>query len=239
MLVNINGQEVNMLIGMDAEFFLRDAQGKYVAASHVIPGEKHAPFKLENGVCHPDGLSLEVGAPPADTPEGMIQNLFKVLQEVKEKYLDPAGVTIAYACKVSPDQVRNSRPEDLQFGCGTEFDAYSPNQMIKAVTQTNKHLRFSGFHIHLGFTEGQESNFFTYLDMGHLVKKLDRLFARLQTLPERATQYGGNGAFRVKPYGLEYRMMDCTVITDKNKLTELLACMNNLPQLFTGKLENV
>lgn len=239
MLVNINGQQVNMLIGMDAEFFLKNSKGQYVAASSVIPGEKHAPFKLENGVCHPDGLSLEVGAPPADTPEGMIQNLFKVLQEVKEKYLDPAGVTIAYTCKVTASDVVQARPEDLQFGCGTEFDANSTHTMVKQVHQTHKHLRFSGFHIHLGFTEGQETNFFTYLDMGHLVKKLDRLFGSLGTLPERSSQYGGFGAFRVKPYGLEYRMMDCTVITDKSKLQTLLQCMNRMPSVFSGKLESV
>lgn len=237
MNVLINGQQVDMLIGMDAEFFLRNKDGEYIAASSVIPGEKHAPFKLDNGVCHPDGLSLEVGAPPSDTAEGMIQNLFKVLLEVKEKYLDPAGVTIAYTYKVPVDKVLNAREEDLQFGCGTEFDASNPYSMIKQVTGVNKDLRFSGFHIHLGFTKDQESNYFTYLDMSSLVRKLDNLFRYLPTGKERTTQYGGFGAFRVKPYGLEYRMMDCTVITDKDKLRELIACLNKLPTIMTGGLE--
>lgn len=230
MIVNIQGQPVDMLIGMDAEFFLKK-DGKLIAASAVIPGEKHSPFKLDNGVCHPDGFSLEVGAPPSDTPEGMIQNLFKVLAEVKDKYLDPAGVTIAYTEEVNVSEMTQYRPEDLQFGCGIEFNAYCSG-MIKPRGRSQSNLRFSGFHIHLGFTKDQDVNFFTFTDMSVLVKKLDGLFKPLPTSEKRESQYGGFGAFRVKPYGIEYRMMDCTVITDKNKLALLLEKLNELPKVF-------
>ena len=233
MKIKLQGQEVDLLIGMDAEFFLLNNKGSYVAAARVIPGLKHQPHVLKNGVCHPDGLSLEVGAPPADTPEGMITNLFTVLQEVKDLYLDPAGVTIAGAMEVRVNQVEGAQPEDLRFGCGTEFDANS-SSMVKQVHQTNNDRRYSGFHIHLGFTSGQESNFFTYKDMSRLVKVLDRYVrqAGLGTTDRRATQYGGYGAFRVKPYGIEYRCMDCTVITNQRKLESLLRMLNDLPRIF-------
>jgi hypothetical protein len=205
----------------------------------VIPGLKHKPFVLENGVCHPDGLSLEVGAPPADTPEGMITNLFTVLQEVQDKYLTPQGVTIANTPEVRHTKVRGVQPGDLQFGCGIEFDArHSRNNsrgvMNKTVTGSASEYRFSGFHIHLGFTQDQEVNYFTYLDMSKLVLLLDALFLSygLATSTRRATQYGGEGAFRVKPYGIEYRMMDCSVITDRSKLSSLLAALKRLPEVF-------
>lgn len=238
MKVLLQGKEVELLIGMDAEFFLRK-DGKYIAAARVIPGLKHKPHKLDSGVCHPDGLSLEVGAPPSETPEGMITNLFTVLQEVHDKYLTPAGVSLAYAAGIQHKTCDGVQPEDLQFGCGVEFDATLPEktrsiEMVKRVSQTNSDMRFSGFHIHLGFTKDQDVNYFTYRDMSRLVRKLDKLFLSLglNTTDKRASQYGGEGAFRVKPYGIEYRMMDCTVITDQLKLERLLRGLNELPRIF-------
>lgn len=233
MKVLILGKEVEMLIGMDAEFFLLNSKHEYIAAARVIPGLKEKPFVLENGVCHPDGLSLEVGSPPAKTPEGMITSLFNVLQEVKTKYLDPVGCTIADTPEVKVHQVKGVQPEDLAFGCGVEFDVNS-RTMVKQVSTTNQDRRYSGFHIHLGFTQDQESNVFTYKDMSRLVTALDELFRRynLGTLDRRATQYGGYGAFRVKPYGIEYRMMDCSVITNEGKLQRLLQALNELPRVF-------
>lgn len=234
MKVLILGKEVELLIGMDAEFFLQNRDGQYIAAARVIPGLKHEPHVLENGVCHPDGLSLEVGSPPAKTPEGMITSLFTVLDEVKTKYLDPQEVTIANAFEVRVDQVTGVQPEDLEFGCGVEFDAHNPSEMVKRVSGTNSDRRYSGFHIHLGFTKDQESNIFTYKDMSRLVLRLDALFRRygLATSDRRATQYGGYGAFRVKPYGIEYRMMDCSVITNPVKLQSLIRALNELPDVF-------
>lgn len=238
MKVLIQGVQTELLIGMDAEFFVKQGD-RYIAAARVIPGLKHQPHKLDNGVCHPDGLSLEVGAPPADTPEGMITNLFTVLQEVQDKYLTPQGCTIAYTEEVQHKKVYGVQPEDLQFGCGVEFDANHERRdnntnMVKTVLTSQQDRRFSGFHIHLGFTKDQEVSLFTYKDMARLVLKLDELFrgVGLQTSERRATQYGGFGAFRVKPYGIEYRMMDCTVITDKSKLQLLLQQLNKLPQVF-------
>ncbi len=235
MKVKLMGKRINLLIGMDAEFFVKNKDGQFIAAARVIPGLKEAPHKLENGVCHPDGLSLEVGAPPADTPEGMIENLFKVLQEVQDKYLTPHGCYLAYSYKVQYPSVQGVQHEDLAFGCGIEYSALHTQDMVRPRTiNTTDMARYSGFHIHLGYTEGQEDNYFTYLDTTRLVRELDKIFmkAGLDTGRDRSQQYGGEGAFRTKPYGCEYRMMDCTVITDKDKLTRLLECLNKLPEIF-------
>lgn len=236
MKVMIMGKPVELMIGMDAEFFLRGPDGKYIAASSVIPGLKDKPHVLENGVCHPDGLSLEVGAPPSDTPDGMITNLLLVLEEVQSKYLTPKGVTIAYSHAVDHREVQGVQPDDLAFGCGVELAANTPDGgMLKQMLEsTDSFNRYSGFHIHLGFTEGQSQNYFTYLDMRRLVLELDKLFndSLLTPCPKRSRQYGGYGAFRVKPYGIEYRALDCRVITDKKRLELLLSKLQQLPDAF-------
>lgn len=225
------GATLDLMFGTDAEFFLADAKGNIIPASKIIPGKKFDPYILDNGVCHPDGLSLEVGCPPADTPEGMLTNLFTVIQEVKDKFLDPAGVQIIRTMSVDSSLVKGCTKEDLEFGCGSEYDAYSSSMYKESNRDTSQKLRFSGFHIHIGYTSKQEDNYWTYCDAQRLVRVLDSLVDKhsLGTTGRRAEQYGGRGAFRIKPYGIEYRCMDCSVITTPAKFERLLCFLNEIP----------
>lgn len=233
MKVNLKrcGSELSLMFGTDAEFFLRDKKGWIVPASQVIPGKKFDPYILENGVCHPDGLSLEVGCPPADTYQGMLANLFKVLEEVKVKFLDPAGVVIDGRMMVKVKDALNPTDEDLEFGCGIEFDRQEVDMIKRSDRLSTKNVRFSGFHIHIGYTEGQEVNHLTFLDASKLIIVLDELVQKykLETTGQRSKQYGGLGAFRIKPYGIEYRCMDCSVITNASKFHRLLAFLEEIP----------
>lgn len=232
------GAELDLMFGTDAEFFLADADGNVIPASKVIPGKKFDPFILEHGVCHPDGLSLEVGCPPSDTPEGMLTNLFNVLQEVKTRFLDPAGVSIITNMSVDSTKVKGTTKEDLDFGCGSEYDRSSPSMFKRSNRDPSQAMRFSGFHIHIGYTEGQEDNYWTFLDASRLVAVLDTLVRKysLDTSADRAEQYGGIGAFRIKPYGIEYRCMDCSVLTKHSKFTSLMNMLSELPKYMETKL---
>lgn len=225
------GVELDVLFGTDAEFFLQNSRGQIIPASQVIPGLKHDPFKLENGVCHPDGLSLEVGCPPSDTPQGMLANLFKVIDEVKVKFLDPAGVTIANCFEVFVSDAVNPSKDDLAFGCGSEYQLGSSHMYKQSDLSSTSQKRYSGFHIHIGYTKDQPDNYFSYVDAGRLVGLLDTLVGKhnINTSDARAMQYGGIGAFRVKPYGIEYRCMDCSVITNASKFNRLCMMLEEIP----------
>lgn len=232
------GAELDLMFGTDAEFFLIDADGNVIPASQVVPGTKSEPFKLDNGVCHPDGLSLEVGCPPADTPEGMLTNLFAVLEEVTEKYLKPAGVTIAPFMEARLSQVKGATPADLEFGCGSEYDVNSHEIYKQSDRSLTQRTRYSGFHVHLGYTSDQPDSYYTYQDAGRLIRILDILVKSydLNTTCDRARQYGGLGAFRIKPYGIEYRCMDCSVITKPEKFQRLLRMLKRIPSYMEGNL---
>lgn len=225
------GAELDLMFGTDAEFFLADSKGSIVPASKVIPGTKAHPFKLEHGVCHPDGLSLEVGCPPADTPNGMLANLFAVIQEVKDKFLDPAGVTIANKMEVRVTDVTGASKSDLEFGCGSEYHKNSSNMFKDSDLSGTRNFRYSGFHIHIGYTRDQIDSFYSFTDAVRLINVLDRLVIAndLDTSPRRSEQYGGIGAFRIKPYGIEYRCMDCSVITSSTKFNSLVKMLNEIP----------
>lgn len=227
-----SGVEIDLMFGTDAEFFLVNSDNKVIPASKVIPGTKEKPHKLRNGVCHPDGLSLEVGCPPSDTPEGMVTNLFKVLREVHKKYLKDNGLTVLNKQGVSISKVEGAGHKDLEFGCGVEYQRTSSDMYKHRDMSATKNLRFSGFHIHLGYTTDQQDDYFSYLDACKLVAVLDRLTAKhdLNTGKKRELQYGGLGAFRIKPYGIEYRAMDCTVITNERKFKRLMKMLDEIPK---------
>lgn len=236
-----------LMFGTDCEFFL-EKDGKIVPASKYIPGEKHNPYPLEHGVCHPDGLSLEVGCPPAPTPEGMFANLFKVLAEVKEKFLDPNDIKISPLYKVAVADVDGAEAKDLEFGCGAELMAWNVSSSSlnykRPVGDTSKY-RYSGFHIHLGFTEGNIESIDTAYDCSRLVRVFDCALRKGGFTPpmDRSEQYGGFGAFRIKPYGLEYRALACDVLNEKSKISQLINLLNKAPLMFsaagTGYFERV
>lgn len=240
MQVNLSkcGAALDLMFGTDAEVFLADSDGNVIPASKVIPGKKFNPHILDNGVCHPDGLSLEVGCPPSETPEGMLTNLFAVIQEVKEKFLDPNGVQIIKPMAVDSSKVKGCTDEDLEFGCGSEYDVYSQDMYKESNRDTTQRARFSGFHIHIGYTSSQEDNFWTFSDAGRLIRVLDALVTKygLETTSSRSEQYGGRGAFRIKPYGIEYRCMDCSVLTQPAKFERLISMLNEIPSAMEGSL---
>lgn len=226
--------DLDVMFGCDAEFFVKDSSGRPVEGSRVVPGTKDSPFKLNNGVCHPDGLSVEVGCPPAETPEGMIVNLFAVMQEVYENYMKPRGYSFINECTVEVKDYPNASTKDLERGCSFEYSAYSFSRKKKFIDDESDKYRHSGFHIHLGFTE-HEDTLPVRMDMAALSRAIDKqvLSRSLGTTHQRANQYGGYGAFRVKPYGIEYRALDCRVITDPTKLESMIAMLNDIENIFT------
>jgi hypothetical protein len=233
MKIKHNGKTWNVKIGGDAEFFLKK-DGVVFPASEVIPGTKEKPHTLENGVCHPDGLSLEVGFPPADTPREFLCNILKVIQEVRLKYLDPNGVQFTDESEVQISGIKAAE-KDFERGCSSENFAWGAHgEAIKQLDTTADTHRFSGFHIHLGFTKGQTGTPTQVQDMAILARVMDGFVMkhRLFTTDLRSKQYGGYGAFRVKPYGIEYRAMDSSVFLQRAKLKSLMAFLDDIPEMF-------
>lgn len=233
--IECNEKKFTVTIGGDAEFFLQK-DGELYPASKVIPGSKEEPFELENGVCHPDGLSLEVGFPPAKTPNEFFANILKVIQEVRVKFLEPNGVKFHSDSEVKVTDIE-ATDKDLERGCSSEYFAWmNQGESIKQVEKSADEYRFSGFHIHLGFTEGQKGTPLEVQDMAVLARVMDGFVMKhkLNTTDLRSQQYGGYGAFRCKPYGIEYRAMDSSVFLQRHKVRKLMSFLNDIPKMFRG-----
>lgn len=200
-------------IGADPEFWLYDYEN---TSTGVIPcvgkvkGTKEAPFDLGDGYfTHEDNVSIELGIPVTDGT-----SLGHVVQEGKKRIIDTFFNTKRYELYQSSQVHYNSNQltskQAQTFGCEPDFDAYSngkvrdiPSAILKGNT------RFAGGHIHIG-GDFKCPPFVAALFADLFISVTSQVNYTLQAgtkdpLKDRMGFYGRAGAFRPKPYGIEYR----------------------------------
>lgn len=198
-----------MLIGADPEFFVRSPKG-FISGHTFNCGTKQKPMQTKHGFVQVDGLALEVNVLPAKDKQTFIGNVLGVIGDlneiVRKKHCEiVAQPTVHFKSKY----IRALPPHIRELGCNPDFNAYSRG--VNDAPNGRVSFRTGAGHIHVGWTEGKEPD-----DPQHfenctvLVRQLD-YFVGLRTLKfdpdaQRRELYGKAGAFRPKPYGLEYRV---------------------------------
>ena len=199
-------------IGGDPEFFLQDHNNCFISPHKFVPGTKHDPTPssaMPEGFYHVDGLAVELNIPPASYSLDFLMS-FKILIKEMSKLAQAHGATIVGDDILNFEQL-NVPFESLpgwvrELGCDPDFDAYDdvPNEVVDPNT-----FRCAGGHFHVGWREPEEIDFDHYELCRQVAMKLDStvgIYTRsLQLEDERKLLYGKAGAFRPKPYGIEYR----------------------------------
>ena len=200
---------MTVLIGADPEFFLKKGES-YHSAHGIIPGTKKDPFKVEKGAIQVDGMAVEFNIDPARSAKELVVNINTVMGELRKMIPKDFDFAIEPAAHFSEEHMKTQPEEALELGCDPDFNAYTlrPNPRPSSATT----LRTAAGHVHIGFTEGANVN-----DPGHiqdcasLVRQLDAWLGVPSVLRDRdvtrRTLYGKAGAFRPKPYGVEYRVL--------------------------------
>src|SRR5690606_24428610 len=113
----------------------------------------------------------------------------------------------------------------LTFGCQPDYNAYTMQTNLRPNT-SDETLRSAGGHIHIGYKDAPEYDPEYYIpdeERANIVRALDLFIGVPSILLEpdnkRKELYGKAGAFRPKPYGLEYRTISNYYMEDK-KLIE-------------------
>lgn len=196
-------------IGADPEFFLKIGDKFISGHNYATIGTKREPRKTAHGAVQRDGVALEVNVDPAFTEDKFVHNLRGVLFDLdqivrgwsKEAYLVAEPVATFH-----PEFLNRIPPEYRALGCTPDYNAYSlePNPIPDAELP----IRTGSGHLHVGWTEGAEG-VEHFEKCARLVRQLDYTVG-LRTLlfdaePRRRLLYGKAGAFRAKPYGVEYR----------------------------------
>jgi hypothetical protein len=199
-------------IGADPELFLVDAHGKFISAIGLIGGNKVKPLPLIREGCalQEDNVAVEFNIPPCTSKKAFVQNLTYVLDEIKTrvKALD-LNIKIVPSAIFENDQLQD--PAAQRFGCEPDYNAWTRKQNPRPHTK-NKNLRSSGAHIHVGYDVAQVNRIYMARAFDVFVGSWLSSFDSDQ---QRRSLYGRAGAFRPKPYGIEYRVPSNIWITSK------------------------
>lgn len=226
---------MHVRMGCDPELFVTNLDGVPKSAHGLVPGTKETPFKVNKGAIQVDGMALEFNIDPADTEEEWVTNIATVMQELRAATSDKYKFLIKPSVRFNGNHLNAQPDEAKELGCTPDFNAYTMQENPKPNANTT--LRTASGHVHIGFTEGMDPK-----DPDHVIrcctlaKHLD-LFLGLRSLEwdkdtTRRELYGNPGAIRIKPYGLEYRVLSNAWL-EKEELVrfvykQTLACIEDL-----------
>lgn len=198
-------------IGVDPEIFLRK-DGQPVSAHGLIPGDKKAPHPVPGGAIQVDGTAVEFNTEPVpyEDFEAFNAKIVTVMKNLAAEVKSKGN----YQFNISPVQEYSqeyfdSIPDDAkELGCDPDYCAYTLEQNPRP--EGDRLFRTGAGHIHVGWgadipTDNPEHHEIC----AGFVKMLDATIGLFMTVidrdPRRRELYGKAGAYRAKPYGVEYR----------------------------------
>lgn len=223
-----------ILIGCDPELFVT-VDGKPRSAHGLVPGTKKEPFKVPKGAIQVDGMALEFNIDPAKNEDEFVTNIQTVMQELRAKVDSKFKFVIEPFVRFNGNHL-NAQPEEAkELGCEPDLSAYTLAENPRPDANTT--MRTASGHIHIGLEKNADVTSEEHkIKYATLCKHLD-LFLGLRSLEwdkdnTRRKLYGKAGAMRLKPYGMEYRVLSNKWL-DREELVrfvykQTLACINDL-----------
>lgn len=194
---------MDFLIGADPEVFVGDDQ-QVRSIIGKIGGTKDFPLALPIGdgfAVQEDNVALEFNIPASRSRAEFVRNITLATGFLEDHVRSQHGLHFVKQSAISFPQEELNDPRALVFGCDPDFNAWTRARNPRPSAK-DKNLRSCGGHLHVG-VDG--------VDCIAGVKACD-LFAGVPSVlmdsgEDRRKLYGGPGAFRVKPYGFEYRTL--------------------------------
>lgn len=210
---------MKLKIGADPELWIYDNKlGKIISAHGLFPGTKEDPYIVEHGAIQVDGMAAEYNILPAENADQFVLYNLSVLRSLRDE-ISKRNPKLDFDFVFSPvaefgAEYINQQPDEARIlGCSPDFNAWKDGE-ANPTPDAELPFRTASGHIHLGWDED--------LDVGDpehieaccmMAKALDLPVAgRLLEIEGEAGQkrrelYGKAGAFRPKPYGMEYRTL--------------------------------
>ena len=209
---------MQILVGADPELFVKNPNsGEFISAHGMVPGTKYDPYKVDKGAIQVDGMALEFNIDPARTVDEFVQNITEV-QKTLRSYVPTGYSIVAEPAVVFTSEVMDAAPEEAkELGCEPDFNAYTSQANPRPDGSSG--LRTASGHVHIGWTNGADLRSENHReDAETVVKQLDYVLGLYSLLwdPDntRRSMYGKAGAYRLKSYGVEYRVMSNRWLAD-------------------------
>ncbi len=228
---------MNLLIGQDTELFLRRGDD-FISAYGVIPGSKSKHYPVKKGAVQVDGMALEFNTNPAKTFNQFKVNINTVLSRLQDMIPDDCEMTVCSTAHFDAKYIEDQPTEATALGCDPDFNAWTGEMNMPP--QASPTMRTAAGHVHLGWTENKNIDDPSHMtDCIALVKQLDYYLGIPSVIHdpdlERRQMYGKAGAFRPKPYGVEYRVLSNYWITKEEYMKEVFVnCGKAVRDLDSG-----
>lgn len=197
---------VKLTLGCDPEFFLKDkASGKLIASCGRVGGSKEHPLPIDDKghAIQEDNVAVEFCIPPASDILQWDTSIQFVMGHISE-LVSKQGLTINLsASEIFPDDELQTQ-QAKEFGCDPDYNAYTLDQNPRP-SATDPCLRSAGGHIHFGWGDSTDDQAIRIIKASDLFLGIPSVL--MDTDERRKELYGKAGAFRRKPYGVEYRTL--------------------------------
>jgi hypothetical protein len=210
--------------GCDPEMFITDADGNLVSAEGLIPGTKQEPHKVDGGAVQVDGLAAEFNIDPVDNFKDWNDKIVSVMGQLKKMLPTGYGFLIEPSVRFSPEVLNAASSKAKELGCDPDYNAWTGEVNPYPDTTNDPFLRTASGHVHVGWLAPED--YMPVEDEIHrkhgfdLVKQFDWFLGAWSVLKDadvtRRQLYGKAGACRIKPYGMEYRVMSNFWIKEKD-----------------------
>lgn len=224
---------MNILIGADPELWIVDNKtGKPISAEGLFEGTKANPYKVEHGAIQVDGMAAEFNINPANNAYEFTRNILSVLCALRDEIarrnpdLD-FSFSFASVAHFGAKYIQAQPEHAKELGCTPDFNAYEGGE-ANPTPDADMPFRTASGHIHVGWGED-----FDVLNREHIEaccmfsKQMDCFVAGPMLSLEgadgkiRRELYGKAGAFRPKPYGVEYRTTSNVWLSDVGLISKV------------------
>ena len=196
---------INFAIGADPEIFVGDSSGNPKSIIGKIGGSKWSPRPLPigDGFCvQEDNVALEFNIPASRSKAEFVSNICLATGFLEKEVIDRYNLKFLHTSAISFPQEEMYDPAAFEFGCDPDYNAWTKAENPRP-SATDPLLRSCGGHVHIGCKN---------LDVIQIVKGCDLFLGVPSVLMDkdggaRRVLYGKRGAFRKKPYGVEYRTL--------------------------------
>lgn len=199
---------MNFKFGADPELFVQK-DGTFISGHGLIQGDKENPYPVNHGAVQVDGMALEFNIDPALDEEGFVFNIESVLSQLKA--MVPEYNLVATPVAHFTAEYLDIQPKEAkELGCDPDFNAWTGLQ--NSVPDNTVVFRTGSGHIHIGWTDNASITEPEHVSNAQaMVRQLD-FYLGLPSLQfdadtQRRELYGKAGAHRIKPYGVEYRVL--------------------------------
>ena len=191
-------------VGADPEVFVEDTNGIIVPVIGFLGGTKEMPLPVENGALQEDNVMAEFNITPATNVDEFVNNIGSVMSQMNNRLGEH---NLKYVVKASHQFSKKDlkHPQASRFGCDPDYNIYSMEQNKVISPEEIGNYRVAGGHIHMGFDDPDRHPLIRILAVRWMDILVGLPLAAIDDDTVRYKFYGKAGAYRVKPYGVEYR----------------------------------